>query len=79
MRLVITGDAGGTWSARRANNRWELIAEGAPAVATVTLDQDLAWRLFTKGVRPAEAIERIDVSGNYGLARPIIEMVTILA
>ncbi|HYJ12494.1 MAG TPA: maleylpyruvate isomerase family mycothiol-dependent enzyme [Thermomicrobiales bacterium] len=79
VRLVITGEAGGTWSARRANNRWDLIAEGAPAVATVTLDQDLAWRLFTKGVRPAEAIERIDVCGKHGLARPIIEMVTILA
>ena len=78
-RLVVTGEAGGTWSARRSNKIWELIEEDSPAAATVTLDQDLAWRLFTKGVRSAEAIERIEVAGDPDLARPIVEMVTILA
>lgn len=78
-RLVITGEAGGTWSAHRADNTWDLIVEDSPAAATVTLDQDLAWRLFTKGVRPADVTDQIDVSGDAVLARPIVEMVTILA
>jgi len=78
-RLVITGEAGGTWSARRTDSNWELSDEDSPAATTVTLDQDLAWRLFTKGVRPSEAIERIDVVGDPDLARLIVEMVTILA
>ncbi|CAA9583686.1 MAG: hypothetical protein AVDCRST_MAG87-3670 [uncultured Thermomicrobiales bacterium] len=78
-RLVVTGEAGGTWSARRADKTWELIDEDLPAAATVTLDQDLVWRLFTKGVRPTETVERIDIGGDPNLARPIVEMVTILA
>jgi uncharacterized protein (TIGR03083 family) len=79
VRLVVTGSAGGSWTARRAGGTWDLIADGSTAAATVTLDQDFAWRLFTKGVSPAGAIERIDVDGDPALARPIVEMVTILA
>lgn len=81
VRLTITGEAGGTWTARRGGETWELTSEAAtaPVSAEVTLDQDLAWRLFTKGIDPAAARDRIRITGDVRLAAPLIEMVAILA
>ena len=51
VRLVITGEAGGAWVAARERERWVLGRDSAAtADATATLDQDVAWRLFTKGL-----------------------------
>jgi len=80
VRLVITGPAGGTWTTLRDHDRWQLADDyTTPAAATVTLDQDLAWRLFTKGVDPAVAEGAIQIDGNRALAAPVAHMVTIMA
>lgn len=79
VQLVVTGEAGGVWSAGRSNERWDLVVDDQNPAATVTLDQHLAWRLFTKGVRPEDALNQISVRGQHELVRPIVEMVTILA
>jgi uncharacterized protein (TIGR03083 family) len=79
VRLVISGPAGGTWSAVR-DDRWRLDDDRiAPATATVTIAQDLAWRLFTKGVDPVEAREQIRIDGDQQIAAPVARMVTIMA
>lgn len=78
--LVITGEAGGTWQLARAADRWELVTtRETPAVTTVELDADSAWRLWTKGIEPAEARARAVVRGDEALAAPVFRMVTIMA
>ncbi|MRG93146.1 hypothetical protein GF068_14575 [Polyangium spumosum] len=78
--LVITGEAGGTWQLARAADRWELVTtRETPAVTTVELDADSAWRLWTKGLEPAEARARAVVRGDEALAAPVFRMVTIMA
>src|SRR5438094_596110 len=50
VRLVITGEAGGEWLAAREHGQWALGKDTAAEYdATVTMDQETAWRLFTKG------------------------------
>src|SRR5205085_743030 len=51
VRLSIEGDAGGDWYAVKTSNGWVLAREvaGTPD-ATVRIDQENAWRLFTKGI-----------------------------
>ena len=79
-RLVVTGKAGGGWAALRSRGEWSLVADTPqPAAATVTLDQALAWRLFTKGVRPDAVRPDIVVDGDPALAESILAMVTVLA
>jgi uncharacterized protein (TIGR03083 family) len=80
----ITGAAGGDWALRRALRReeraWRLYAGTAgQAAARVTLDQDTAWRLFTRGLHPALAEERIRREGDLALSEPVLGMVSIMA
>lgn len=76
----ITGEAGGDWSLQRGQGQWLLYTGAAPdAVATVQLDQDSAWRLFTKGISQATAQTKIQVAGDATLGLHLLEMVSIMA
>jgi len=76
----ITGEAGGDWSLQRGQGQWLLYTGAAPdAVATVQLDQDSAWRLFTKGISQATAQTKIEVAGDTALGLHLLEMVSIMA
>ncbi|MCC6793040.1 MAG: maleylpyruvate isomerase family mycothiol-dependent enzyme [Thermomicrobiales bacterium] len=80
VQLAISGDAGGAWTAVRQLDRWTLAAEGdAHVAARVRMDQDLAWRVFTKGVDEATVRRFAVVEGDRTLAEPILGMVSILA
>src|SRR2546428_798383 len=56
VHLHIRGEAGGDWSLAREPAGWRL-AIGAPATAAarVDIDQERAWRLFTKGITSGQA------------------------
>lgn len=78
ITFKITGEAGGDWSLLRQDDKWRLLwGEATTAVASVRLDQDSAWRLFTKGVSPSEAI--MEVEGDRALGMEIVQMVSIMA
>jgi hypothetical protein len=80
VRLVVTGEAGGTWDAAHDGAGWRLVRAGdwSPA-ATVELDQETAWRLFTKGISPDEARPAATFSGDPALAERVLGTVSILA
>jgi uncharacterized protein (TIGR03083 family) len=79
LRVVITGSAGGEWSAMRRPDRWEMDASAATeATATATLDEEDAWRLWTRGLAPGAAAWAIQATGDVRLAAALREMVTFL-
>lgn len=80
VQLSITGEAGGKWSAVRADQTWILSTDAASMPdAKVTVDQDIAWRLFTKGISREEALQHVRQEGNMLLANKILDMVSIIA
>lgn len=80
LRLVISGDAGGEWIALRLNGEWILgTAPGMETDATVALDEDVAWRLFTKGISKEEARRVARIEGDEALAERALDTVSILA
>jgi uncharacterized protein (TIGR03083 family) len=80
VRLTISGPAGGSWVALRTENRWALGQDDeGPATATVMVDQDLAWRLFTKAVTPADALPRVRIEGDRSLGAMVLNIVSIIA
>jgi uncharacterized protein (TIGR03083 family) len=79
LRLTIAGDAGGEWIALRQNCDWMLgTAPGMTVHATVELDEEHAWRLFTKGISKEEARRDARIEGDKALAERALETVSIL-
>lgn len=80
VELKVVGDAGKSWFLMRSQERWSLYSETsiAPA-ATVTLDQEAAWKLYTKGIAKEKALQAANVQGNEALAINIFNAVAIIA
>ena len=80
VRLRITGDAGGEWSLLREKGAWRLVKPlVAEPDASVEIDADTAWRLFTKGLTPEEAKGRATLNGYERLAEQVLNTVSIIA
>jgi uncharacterized protein (TIGR03083 family) len=80
LRLIISGDAGGEWIALRHYGHWVLgTAPGMSVDATVELDEESAWRLFTKGIAKEEARRAARIEGDEALAERALDTVSILA
>ena len=80
LTLTIDGESGGQWSVRREGATWEFY-EGTSDQpdAEVVVDEDIAWRLFTRGIRPDKASEVTMVKGDQTLGSIILDMVSIIA
>lgn len=80
VSLTITGDSGGVWSIVRQEGEWRLYQGAADRPeAQLFLDQDDAWRLFTRGLPREHARARSTIMGDGHLAEPILDMVSIIA
>jgi len=77
--LQITGGAGGEWTIRREGSAWCLYS-GAPEqpTARVTLDQNIAWRLYTKGIVSSEAERHARIEGDDQLGNVALRMVSVI-
>jgi uncharacterized protein (TIGR03083 family) len=80
LLVEIAGDCGGQWFLSRESDRWKLVKElvAAPA-ARVTIPQQIAWRIFTKGLDRDSARAQIEIEGDAHLATHILELTAIVA
>ena len=77
--LTITGRSGGRWALRRQGAGWSLQTAGTdPATAEVTLDEDVAWRLFTKGLDREDASRKVEIVGDRRLGAKVLDAVAII-
>jgi uncharacterized protein (TIGR03083 family) len=80
VQLVVVGEAGGRWIAVRRRDRWALGQDGGEvASATVTVDQDVAWRLWTRGISLDEARSGVESAGDPEMTARALEMISIIA
>lgn len=80
VALTISGDSGGRWGLLRENVSWNLYVDVTqPVDADVVLDQDVAWRLFTRGIGKDEALGRSPVIGDQSLGLKMFETVSVIA
>jgi len=80
VTVLVEGEAGGRWSVLRGEAGWELFA-GAPGRphATVRLDQDVAWRLFSTRRRKPDLVRGAVIEGDRGLGAAALELVAVMA
>jgi uncharacterized protein (TIGR03083 family) len=79
VRIVIVGQAGGEWVLVRGAADW-VLGRISPGVnrSSVSISEDVAWRLFTKGMT-AEVARRVSkVEGEEQLAAPFFGTVAVI-
>jgi uncharacterized protein (TIGR03083 family) len=79
VRFNISGECGGSWFLYREGHRWQLV-ESPPGTqaSEITIPQDIAWRIFTKGIDRKTAEAQVDVRGDPELGLHVLQMVTIV-
>lgn len=80
IKFRITGDAGGAWFLLRRDGKWELASGPAGRLASeVEFSQDIAWRIFTKGIAKEAARPQITATGDRELGLHILNVVAVMA
>jgi len=75
----ITGDCGGSWYLCGGGNSWRLAASACgEKLSETTIPQEIAWRIFTKGIDREAAKARVRVAGDAQLGLHILRMVSII-
>jgi uncharacterized protein (TIGR03083 family) len=80
VRFEILGEAGGVWTLVRGNTGWDLFSGGgSDPNALVTLDQETAWKLFSKGLDRESARKRVRITGDRLLGEPVLGSLAVMA
>ncbi len=75
----VAGDCGGSWFLLREPDRWRLVA--APAgerISRTVLPQEIAWRIFTKGIDRQAAALQVECDGDREAGLHILGMLAIV-
>lgn len=80
VQVRIDTASGGEWQLVRAAPAWQLRpgVPGVPLAAEIALPPEVAWRLFTKGLPPAEARAQARISGDVALAEAALQLVAVM-
>ena len=83
VQVRVRGDAGGEWNLVRGDGHWVQQTFTTKSAASVfSIDQDSAWKLFTKRTDRQTAMTRfsdIEISGNIELGSHLLDMVSVMA
>jgi uncharacterized protein (TIGR03083 family) len=79
VQLNIAGDAGGRWLLEKNNAGWAFTASltNLPA-ARVIIPQEIAWRVFTKGIDRQETLALSSLEGDRALGERIFHLTAIV-
>ncbi len=80
VQINVSGECGGSWYLYRAEETWQLIDEPSGQKASeTTIPQEIAWRIFTKGIDRESALSQVKVAGDNALGLHVLGMVSIVA
>jgi uncharacterized protein (TIGR03083 family) len=75
----VSGECGGRWYLFRDSGAWKLIASpNGEKIAEVTIPQEIAWRIFTKGIAPEEARTQVQAAGDEAVGLHILKTISIV-
>ena len=78
--IRITGRAPGTWTLQRRDGGWDIHeGDAVDPNATVTMADEVAWRLLFNALTPTQARARVDVGGDAALALPLLRARAVIA
>jgi hypothetical protein len=78
LLLEISGECGGQWFLSKEPSGWRFVKPTGVWASRVTIPQELAWRVFTKGVDRDAARAQIKIEGDRDLAGKVLELTAIV-
>jgi uncharacterized protein (TIGR03083 family) len=80
VQINISGECGGSWFLHRDEEEWRLV-EGplGEKGSETTIPQEIAWRIFTKGIDRESALSQIRITGDTNLGQHALGMLSIVA
>lgn len=80
IRITVSGECGGGWNLHRQENAWVLTENAhGQLISQIVIPQEIAWRIFTKGIDREAAQTRVKIIGDTALALPVLGMVSIIS
>lgn len=80
LALEIRGECGGVWLLSRTEDGWKFVR--SPAVeptARVSIPEQIAWRVFTRGISHDAALAQSQISGDLELGEKVLDLTAIVA
>ena len=78
--LKIQGECGGQWHIMNGPTGWHFSSTPTnKPTAVVTIPQEIAWRVFTKGIDRNAAQAQIAIEGNQSLGNHVLNLTAIVA
>lgn len=79
LRFEIDGECGGAWYLVREPDSWRLVDRLlGRATSQITIPQEIAWRIFTKGIDRGAAAVQVQVMGDRELGLHVLAMTAIV-
>ena len=82
IQFTITGEGGGNWFLQfdLNNGKWNLVENALfEATCIVTIEGEIAWRIFTKGIQRTEAEQYVNIEGKIDLGSKVLDMIAVMA
>ncbi|QOG01598.1 maleylpyruvate isomerase N-terminal domain-containing protein [Flavobacterium sp. MDT1-60] len=80
VSIIVTTEIGSQWSIIKEDENWKLITSfEADPTAIVKISPEDAWLLFSKGITPSEAKEKVEIIGDKKLGEIALNMVSVMA
>lgn len=80
VKLTVTSEAGGDWYLVRREDRWVLADEmNETPAASLIIEPDTAWKVFTKGMAPEMTRTQVEMQGDTRLAAVAMELIAVMA
>ncbi len=79
VKFTVSTEAGGDWYLLREDGQWKLAETHSGTLsASLSIDPDTAWKLFTKGISPELARPKVSIKGDVKLAEVSLEMIAVM-
>ncbi|MCP2025865.1 hypothetical protein L1276_001005 [Flavobacterium sp. HSC-32F16] len=80
VTLIVNTEIGGQWNIIKQEENWKFIDSfDSKANAVLKIDPNDAWLLFSKGMKPEQAKEKVQIIGDAALSEIALNIVSVMA
>lgn len=80
ITVTVTGATGGSWHIIANEGTWTFTTDPTiPATAEIQIEPALAWKLFSKSIRPDAVMDSVTITGDRVMGEVALHMVSVMA